>query len=43
MENYNKIDNTHKVFIEKSKIKSKMIRFKGIDNYYSKLRNKIGW
>ena len=42
-QNYKKIDNTHKVFIEKSKIKSKMIKFTGIDDYYSKLRNKIGW
>ena len=42
-QNYKKIDNTHKVFIEKSKIKSKMIKFKSIDDYYSKLRNKIGW
>ena len=42
-QNYKKIDNTHKIFIKKSKIKSKMIKFKGIDNYYSKLRNKIGW
>ena len=42
-QNYKKIDNTHKIFIKKSKIKSKMIKFKGIDNYYSKLKNKIGW
>ena len=42
-QNYKEIDNTHKIFIEKSKIKSKMIKFDSLDSYYSKLRNKIGW
>ena len=42
-QNYEKINNTYKVLINKSKIESKILKVSGIDDYYSKLRNKIGW
>ena len=42
-QNYKKIDNTYKIFIKKSKISSKIVKIENSDNYYSKLRNKIGW
>ena len=42
-QNYKKIDNTFKVFIKKSNIKSKLLKIENVDDYYSKLRNIIGW
>ena len=42
-QNHNKLDFRDSVLINKSKIKAKIISIDNNSDYYSKLRNKIGW
>ena len=37
------IDSQSKVVIEKSSIKAKFVQFPSMENYYSKLKNKLNW